>query len=254
MHAVDRPPYVMIEHGPRPLILQRIAGIVDLSIREMETCSPIVDRTASGGTMIQSTDPMHHDLLIVHGQPAAPSKIRVTNRLGNVSARIVVPEGDSASLDLLRCGQGAETLPRTLSVMNLLSQVLKAACDPRTAYRSRTIRRDERMAETMERLRAIGTMVLSCDEGRTSARIASPTPWCPLVDVERGPIPDGALLWGRARAIVSLSILPIDSAKNSWSVETAPVERNVEMDEDPMGVLRILSKLPRSVTCGIRTS
>lgn len=254
MKVVDRPPHVMIEQGPRPLIMQRIAGIVDLSIREMETCSPIVDRTASGGTMIQSADPMHQDLLIVHGQPAAPSKIRVTNRLGNVSTSIVVPDGDDASLDLLRCGHGDEVLSRTVSVMKLLSRVLRAACDPRTAYRPRTIRRTERMDDATARLEAIGTMILSCDESRTSARITSPTPWSPISDVGRGPVPDGALMWGRARSIVSLSVLPIDSQRNSWSMETAPVEWNVEIDEDPMGILRILSKMSRSVTRGIRTS
>jgi hypothetical protein len=248
MHAADHPPHVMIEQAPRPLILQRVAGIVDLSIREMGTCSPIVDRTVSGGTMITSSDPMHQDLLIVHGQPAAPSKIRVSNRLGNVSARMIVPDGDDGSLDLLRCDHGHDAIPRTMAVMSLLSLVLNAACDQRTAFRPRTIRRDDRMEDAVRRLEAIGTLILSCDERRTSTGIASPTPWSHVTDIGRGTVADGRLLWGRARTIVSLSVLPIDSAKNSWSVETSPVVSDVDLDQDPMGVLRILSRLPRSMT------
>ena len=45
MHAADHPPHVMIEQAPRPLILQRVAGIVDLSIREV-TPIPAADYPA----------------------------------------------------------------------------------------------------------------------------------------------------------------------------------------------------------------
>jgi len=244
----SRPPIVMIEQAPRPLLLSRVAGAVDLAIREMPLCSPKVERTASGGAMITSDDPMHGDLLIVHGQPGAPSKIRIINRLGDLAVSLVVPRADPDALARMRCGVGdLPSIMKAIAVMRTVSDVLHAATVQSTAYRPRTIRHDAMKERHSARLTAIGTLVLTeYASGRTATTIRAPTPWSSLCDDAYGPVEDGARLWGRLRPAVSLSVLGIDSRRNAWSIEMSPVKADVSLDDDAMGVLRILSALPRS--------
>lgn len=237
----------MIEQAPRPLLLSRAAGAVDLAIREMPLCSPKVERTASDGAMITSNDPMHRDLLIVHGQPGAPSKIRIVNRIGDLAVNIVVPKTDPDALVALRCGVGdLPSIMKAVAVMQTVSDMLHAATVQRMTYRPRTIRHDAMKERLRERLMAIGTLVLTEDPSdRTMTTLHAPTPWSSLCDDVRGPIEDGEGLWGRLRPVVSLSMLGVDDTRNAWSIEMSPIRSEALLDDDAMGVLRILSTLPR---------
>jgi hypothetical protein len=239
-------PHVIIDQTPRRPLLTRIAGVIDLAIREMPICEAKVERTASGNAMITSEHPMHQDMLIVHGYPSVPNKIRVVNRLGDLAINLVSPAMDRAASAGLECGRGDDALPRALEVLNLTSVMLHASTDAKLAYRRATMRHDARMLSIGRRLDAIGTLVLTTTESRDTALIEAPTPWSSLCDGTTGPIEHGRALWGRMRPVLSLSVLGVDSARNAWSIEMKPIGREVSKEDDPMAVLRVLSSLPKA--------
>lgn len=225
-------------------MLSRIAHAVDVAIREIPICDAKAERTASGNVMITSDLPMHRDLMVVHGQPGAPTRIRIVSRLGDLAVSFAVPDGNRDAEGALRCGTVDNETKAALDVLGHLSTVLHAACDARTAHRPRTMRHDAMTNAMTERLKAIGTLVLSQDEGgRRRAVVYAPTPWSILWDAERGAIEHSDLLWNR-RSVVRLSVLSIDRNRNTWSIEIRAVNEETSLQDDAMGVLRILSNLP----------
>lgn len=245
------PPFVLVDSAPRPHVISRIADAVDLSIGELRGCGAKADRTASDGVMVVSDEPMHLDMLVVHRPTRPDGRIRIRNRVGDVSARIVFHPDDEVAAGALAPGSAGLEIEAAEAVMRLVSSVLRASADARTAYRPGTLRRARLLERAELRLRAVGTLLLSRSEGRDETLVSAPTPWSGLADASSGRVPGGAALWGRERDLVSLKAERTNEARSSWTLTLSPLTRNVRMDADPMEVLRILSTLPAARRPGV---